>query len=358
MQYKFTDRLKHAWNVFKSRDPTDYMRKDWYGLSDSEYRPGYGRGYFGAASDKSIVTAIKNRIAVDAAQVDIQHVRLDDNNRFLEVVPSGLNRCLSIEANIDQTGRAFRLDIFMSLLDEGVIALVPIDTDLSPDKTGGYDILNLRVGKITQWKAKSVQVSVYNENTGKREEIFVPKKTVAIVENPFYAVMNEPNSTFQRLIHKLALLDSVDEQASQGKLDLIIQLPYVVKGETRRQQALNRRKEIEEQLKTLGITDFISISAEEGLNIDKLEDAIVDYYNELGGGASEGLLITNSRHYSKFSKACKKLALALDALDNGLGTEVCASALRACLDEIGEVTGKTVSATLADTIFSRFCIGK
>ena len=248
MQYKFTDRLKHAWNVFKSRDPTDYMRKDWYGLSDSEYRPGYGRGYFGAASDKSIVTAIKNRIAVDAAQVDIQHVRLDDNNRFLEVVPSGLNRCLSIEANIDQTGRAFRLDIFMSLLDEGVIALVPIDTDLSPDKTGGYDILNLRVGKITQWKAKSVQVSVYNENTGKREEIFVPKKTVAIVENPFYAVMNEPNSTFQRLIHKLALLDSVDEQASQGKLDLIIQLPYVVKGETRRQQALNRRKEIEEQL--------------------------------------------------------------------------------------------------------------
>ncbi len=250
MQYSFTDRLKHAWNVFKSRDPTEYWNrnKSLYDYLDSDYRPGTYRSYSGFGSDRSIVTAIKNRIAVDAAQVDIQHVRLDDNDRYLEKLDSGLNRCLSIEANIDQTGRAFRLDIFMTLLDEGVVALIPVDTDLNPDRTGGYDIETIRVGKILDWYAKNVRVSVYNENTGKREEIVVPKKTIAIVENPFYAVMNEPNSTFQRLTHKLALLDSVDEQASAGKLDLIIQLPYVVKGETRRQQALNRRKEIEEQL--------------------------------------------------------------------------------------------------------------
>lgn len=248
MQYSFKDRLKHAWNVFKSRDPTEYQSRDWQSYATSEYRPGMNHAYFGSLGDRSIVTAIKNRIAVDAAQVDIQHVRLDDNNRYVETLPSNLNRCLSIEANIDQTGRAFRLDIFMSLLDEGVIALVPIDTDLNPDKTGGYDILSMRVGRITEWRAKSVQVSVYNEETGRREEVVVPKKTVAIVENPFYSVMNEPNSTFQRLIHKLALLDSVDEQASAGKLDLIIQLPYVVKGELRREQAAKRREEIEKQL--------------------------------------------------------------------------------------------------------------
>ena len=248
MQYSFTDRLKHAWNVFKSRDPTEGGNSNWRDYMDSDYRPGTYRSYWGTMSDRSIVASIKNRIAVDAAQVDIQHVRLDDNDRYLEKLDSGLNRCLSIEANIDQTGRAFRLDIFLSLLDEGVIALIPIDTDLNPDKTGGYDIETMRVGKIIDWYAKNVRVSVYDENTGKRKEVVVPKKTVAIVENPFYSVMNEPNSTFQRLSHKLALLDSVDEQASAGKLDLIIQLPYVVKGETRRQQAMNRRQEIEEQL--------------------------------------------------------------------------------------------------------------
>lgn len=248
MQYSFTDRLKHAWNVFKSRDPTEGGNNNWRDYMDSDYRPGAYRSYWGTMSDRSIVASIKNRIAVDAAQVDIQHVRLDDNDRYLEKLDSGLNRCLSIEANIDQTGRAFRLDIFLSLLDEGVIALIPIDTDLNPDKTGGYDIETIRVGKIIDWYAKNVRVSVYDENTGKRKEVVVPKKTVAIVENPFYSVMNEPNSTFQRLSHKLALLDSVDEQASAGKLDLIIQLPYVVKGETRRQQAMNRRQEIEDQL--------------------------------------------------------------------------------------------------------------
>ena len=246
MAIKFTDRLKHAWNVFKSRDPTDYYPRVGYG--GTSYRPDYNRKYYPAAADRSIVTAIKNRIAVDAAQVQLQHVRLDEDDRFLEVVDSGLNRCLSIEANIDQTGRAFRLDIFMSLLDEGVIAIVPIDTTFDPEVTGTYSITNMRVGKIVQWYPKHIGVEVYNEDTGQRQEIIVPKKVAAVVENPFYAVMNETNSTFQRLIHKLALLDAVDEQSSSGKLDLIIQLPYVVKTEQRKKLANDRRQEIEQQL--------------------------------------------------------------------------------------------------------------
>lgn len=250
MELSFANRLKHAWNVFKSRDPTDERRmRDWsYGGLDG-YRPGYSGGaYFNALSDKSIVTALKNRIAVDAAQVVIQHVRLDENDRYVETIDSGLNRCLNLEANIDQTGRAFRLNIFLSLLDEGAIALVPIDTTFDPEISGTYSINNMRVGKIVEWRSKMVKVNVYNENTGLREDVIVPKKIVAIVENPFYSIMNEPNSTFQRLIHKLALLDAVDEQSSSGKLDLIIQLPYVVKTEQKRQQAEIRRNEIERQL--------------------------------------------------------------------------------------------------------------
>ena len=246
MQYSIGERLKHAWNVFKSRDPTQYV-KDYIG-GGSEYRPDLNRRYYRDSGDRSIVTAIKNRIAVDAAQVDLQHVRLDDNGRFLELIDSGLNRCLSLSANIDQTGRALRLDIFMSLLDEGVIAIVPVDTTFDPEITGTYDIKSLRVGKITQWYPKHVIVQLYDENTGRRQEIAVPKTVAAIVENPFYAVMNAPNSTFQRLIHKLALLDAVDEQSSSGKLDLIVQLPYTVKTELRRQQADQRRKDIVSQL--------------------------------------------------------------------------------------------------------------
>lgn len=250
MELSFANRLKHAWNVFKSRDPTDERRmRDWsYGGLDG-YRPGYISGaYYNALSDKSIVAVLKNRIAVDAAQVVIQHVRLDENDRYLETIDSGLNRCLNLEANIDQTGRAFRLNIFLSLLDEGAVALVPIDTTFDPEISGTYSINNMRVGRIVEWRSKMVKVNVYNENTGLREDIIVPKKIVAIVENPFYSIMNEPNSTFQRLTHKLALLDAVDEQSSSGKLDLIIQLPYVVKTEQKRQQAEIRRNEIERQL--------------------------------------------------------------------------------------------------------------
>lgn len=248
MNYSFTDRLKHAWNVFKSRDPTDYSRdyRQYYG--GDAYRPDYNKPRFGSASDRSIVTAIKNRIAVDSAQVDIQHVKLDDSGRYVETIDSGLNYCLNTEANIDQTGRALRLDMFMSLLDYGVIAIVPVDTTFDPEISGTYQISNMRIGKVMQWYPQMVRVELYNEKTGNREEVLVPKKIVAIVENPFYSVMNAPNSTFQRLTHKLALLDAVDEQASAGKLDLIIQLPYVVKTETRKQQANQRRKDIEDQL--------------------------------------------------------------------------------------------------------------
>ena len=248
MDYPFIDRLKHAWNVFKSRDPTDYSRdyRQYYG--GDAYRPDYSRPRFGSASDRSIIVAIKNRIAVDSAQIVIQHVKLDENDRYTETINSGLNYCLNTEANIDQTGRAFRLDIFMSLLDDGVIAIVPVDTTLDPEATGSYQINDMRVGKITQWYPQMVRIQLYNEKTGNREEVLVPKKIVAIVENPFYSVMNAPNSTFQRLTHKLALLDAVDEQSSAGKLDLIIQLPYVVKTEQRKAQANQRRKDIEEQL--------------------------------------------------------------------------------------------------------------
>lgn len=248
MNYSFTDRLKHAWNVFKSRDPTDYQRDYRQYFGGDAYRPDYSRPRFGSASDRSIIASIKNRIAVDAAQVDIQHVKLDDSNRYVETISSGLNYCLNTEANIDQTGRAFRLDIFMSLLEDGVIAIVPVTTSDDPEATGSYQITNMRVGKITQWYPQVVRVQLYNEKTGNRQEVLIPKKVVAIVENPFYSVMNAPNSTFQRLTHKLALLDAVDEQSSAGKLDLIIQLPYVVKTETRKQQADKRRQEIEEQL--------------------------------------------------------------------------------------------------------------
>lgn len=246
MAIKFTDRLKHAWNVFKSRDPTYYSRNYVGGLS--EWRPDINRRYYRDSGDRSIVTAIKNRIAVDAAQVELQHVKIDDNGRFVELIDSGLNRCLSLSANVDQTGRALRLDIFMSLLDEGVIAIVPVDTTFDPEVTGTYQIKTMRIGKVVQWYPKHVIVQLYDENTGRRREIAVPKTVAAIVENPFYAVMNAPNSTFQRLIHKLALLDSVDEQSSSGKLDLIVQLPYTVKTETRRQQADQRRRDIVNQL--------------------------------------------------------------------------------------------------------------
>ena len=236
-------RFKNAWNAFFNRDPTPIFDNSG---NSSSYRPDRYRPTRG--NERSIITAINNRIAIDVAAIPIRHVRLDEDGGYLNTIDSGLNNCLNLEANLDQTGRAFIQDAVLSMLDEGCVALVPTVTDVNPDYTDSYDIYEIRTGKITEWYPKKVKVEVYNDNTGRKQQIIRPKRKVAIIENPMYSVMNEPNSTMQRLIRKLKLLDAVDEQSSSGKLDLIIQLPYVVKTETRRQQAENRRKEIEEQL--------------------------------------------------------------------------------------------------------------
>lgn len=242
MGMSFGSRLKHAWNAFTGTDYTTYQ----------DVGPGYSsrpdRIRLTKGNERSIITSVYNRIALDVAALNVQHIRLDENGRFLSVIQDGLNTCLTVEANIDQTARAFIQDIVVSMLDEGCVAIVPVDTTYDPSVTGSYDIQTMRVGKILDWYPQHVRVRLYNERTGAKENILVPKSTVAIVENPLYAVVNEPNSTMQRLIRKLNLLDVIDEQSGSGKLDLIIQLPYVIKTEAKRQQAENRRKDIEAQL--------------------------------------------------------------------------------------------------------------
>lgn len=237
----FTDRIVHAWNAFMNKDPTRYDGRG------SSYRP--DRVRFSRGNERSIITAVFNRIAIDAAAIDIKHVQLDENNRYISDKKSSLNDCLTVEANIDQTGRAFRQDIYMSMLDEGCVAIVPIETkDNGPEICNSFDILSMRTARVVEWHPDWVKLDVYNEFEGHKQEINLSKKAVSIVENPLYSVINEPNSVAQRLIRKLNLLDAVDEQSSSGKLDLIIQLPYVVRNETRRQQAEQRRRDIEEQL--------------------------------------------------------------------------------------------------------------
>ena len=243
MEQSFGSRLKHAWDVFRSREPTRYY-------SDTGpsyyYRP--DRVRFTRGNERSIVTSVYNRIALDVSSISIKHCKLDENGRYMSDINSGLNECLNLQANIDQTGRAFIQDVVMSMLDEGCVALVPVDTTFDPELTGSYDIQSMRTGKIIEWYPEHVKVQVYNEKTGKKEDVTVPKSIVAIIENPLYAVINEPNSTMQRLVRKLSLMDVTDEQTASGKLDLIIQLPYVIKTEARRQQADQRRKDIEMQL--------------------------------------------------------------------------------------------------------------
>ena len=241
---KFTDRIKHSWNAFLNRDPT-YNYRDLGGPSYG-YRP--DRMRFTRGNERSIVTSVYNRIALDAASIDIMHVQLDKDGRFESIRESALNECLTKNANIDQTGRAFIQDVVMSMLDEGCVAIVPVDTTFNPDVTNSYDINTMRTAKIVEWYPAHVKVNLYNDRTGRKEDLILPKKTVAIIENPLYAVINEPNSTMQRLIRKLNLLDVIDEQSGSGKLDLIIQLPYVIKTDARRQQAEQRRKDIEMQL--------------------------------------------------------------------------------------------------------------
>lgn len=242
---KFTDRLSHAWNAFMNRDPTPYTYRHEEMVSYS-YRPDHFRLTRG--NERSVVTAIYNRLALDVASINIKHIREDSNGYFIETIESDLNNCLTVEANKDQTARAFIQDVCMSMFDEGVVAIVPVDTSVNPRITGSYDIHSLRTGKIVEWYPDMVKVNVYNDRKGKREDIICYKKNVAIIENPLYYIMNEPNSTLQRLIRKLNLLDVIDEQNGSGKLDLIIQLPYVIKTEARRSQAEQRRKEIEMQL--------------------------------------------------------------------------------------------------------------
>lgn len=241
----FTDILRHGWNAFRNnRDPTNNHHWDTgVGYSNRPDRPRLSRG-----NERSIITAVFNRIAMDAAQVTLMHCKLDNDGRFVSEIDSKLNNCLNLEANLDQTGRAFKHDMYLSLLDEGSIAAVPVDTTFDPDVTGSYDIETMRVGRIVEWFPHKVRVKLYNENTGEKEDVIVPKKSTAIMENPLYAVVNEPNSTLKRLIRKLNLLDAIDEQSGSGKLDLIIQLPYVIKSDARRQQAEDRRNDIEKQL--------------------------------------------------------------------------------------------------------------
>ena len=238
----FVSRLKHGWNAFMNRDPT-YNHAIGPSYSYRPDRPRFTRG-----NERSIVTSVFNRIALDVAAISMQHCILDDNGRFVEVVNSKLNNCLTLEANLDQTARAFVQDVVMSMFDEGCVAMVPVDTTFDPEITSSYDVLSIRTGKIIDWYPEHVKVRVYNEKTGRKEEVILPKSAVGIVENPLFAVVNEPNSTGQRLIRKLNLLDQIDEQSGSGKLDLIIQLPYVIKTDARRDQAERRRKDIENQL--------------------------------------------------------------------------------------------------------------
>lgn len=237
------DRLKHAWNTFKNKDPTQV---NWNIGPSYGYRP--DRMRYTRGNERSIVTAVYNRIAMDVAAVNLKHIRLDENDRYKETIDSGLNNCLSVEANLDQTGRAFIQDLVASMLDEGCVAAVPTDADDEPEDSGNFKVYTLRTGKILEWYPRYVKVEVYNEQEGQRQQIIIPKSTVPLIENPMYSVMNEPNSIYQRLVRKLTLLDVVDEQTSSGKLDLIIQLPYIIKTEARREQAEKRRRDIEKQL--------------------------------------------------------------------------------------------------------------
>ena len=241
---KLLDSLKHAFNVFAydATARTPPIEGASYGYNPSRYRLHLG-------NEKSIINAICNRMAIDAASIDINHVDLDDDRRFKDVRNSKLNQCLTVEANIDQSGRAFIQDVVLSMLDEGVVAVVPVDTDLNPDVTGGYDILSLRTGRITQWYPKSVKIELYDERDGNKKEVTVNKANVAIIENPLYSVMNEHNSTMQRLIRKLALMDGIDEEVGSGNLNLLVQLPYAVKTDLQKQTALDRITLLEDQLK-------------------------------------------------------------------------------------------------------------
>jgi len=288
-------RIKHAWNSFVSSEETPELAYQFGPSFVTSGRP--DRPRFRPNSERTIISSIYTRLSIDVAGVRIEHCRIDENGQYLDTIDSGLNNCLNIEANIDQGGRHFRQDMALTLFQEGSIAIVPVDTTLDPTNSGNWDIKTMRVGQIIQWYPKHVKIRAYNENSGRQEEIILPKATVAIVENPFYSVMNESNSTLQRLIHKLSLLDHVDEISSSGKLDIIIQLPYVVKSEAKKAQAQNRRKELEDQLSgsTYGIaytdgTEKITQlnRAVENNLLEQVKYLKTELFNELG--LTEGIM--------------------------------------------------------------------
>lgn len=303
----FGARLKHAWNAFTDSDSAQGRPIDTVGGGGSYFMSRQDRTPRRFSSERTIISSILTRIGIDVAAIPMRHVRTDDQNRYLEDINSGLDSCLTLEANIDQAGRAFRQDVAMSVMDDGVAAVVPVDTTLSPEESGGFDIKTLRVGRIVDWRPKHVRVSLYNEERGMREDITLPKKMVAIIENPLYSVMNEPNSTLQRLIRKLNLLDELDEKSASGKLDLIIQLPYVIKTEARRQQAEQRRKDIEFQLSgskygvayTDGTEKVVQLNrAVENTLLPQIQELKSQLYAELGltpevmnGTADESVMI-------------------------------------------------------------------
>lgn len=313
----FGSRVKHAWNAFLNKDPTNSYHHD-LGMSYS-YRP--DRPRLTRGNERSIVTSVFTRIATDVAQIDIKHVRLDDNGRFLEEMNTGLNNCLSVEANIDQTGRAFIFDAVMSMFDEGVVALAPIDTYGNPDISDSYDIHSLRTGKIVKWHPRHVVVNVYNDRTGVREDLVFDKRKVGIIENPFYAVINEPNSTMQRLIRKLNILDAIDEQSGSGKLDLIIQLPYTVKTETKRQQAESRRESMESQLQNSKYGVAYIDSTERVIQLNRPVDnnlmSQIEYltrmlYSQLG--ISQGIMEGTADEQTRLSYDTRIVEVILTAL--------------------------------------------
>lgn len=302
MDYTFNERLKNAWNAFRSRGPS-YIPK-YTGEISSYYRPDLNR--YNIGNERSIIYSVYNRIALDVASVDIRHDRVGENDQYIETIQSTLNNILTLDANMDQTGRAFIQDIVLSMFDEGSVAVVPVDTSISPINRDSYDILTMRVGKITQWYPSQVQVYLYNDRTGQKEYVLVPKHMCAIIQNPYYAVMNLPNSTAKRLIYKLNILDAIDEQSRGGKLDLIIQLPYVVKSQTRKEQAELRRKEIEMQLTSskygIAYTDGtekviqLNRSVENNL-LPQIQELKKELYSQLGiteeimnGSASESVM--------------------------------------------------------------------
>lgn len=269
---RFTERLVHGWNAFMNKDPT---------MTYVDYGQAYGRNPSRArltrGNDRSIINAVYNRIALDAAAIDISHCKMDDSNRYMYDMPSGLNECLKISANTDQTGRALIQDIVMSMLDEGVVAVVPVETDINPEISGSWDVTQLRTARIVEWYPQHVKVYMYDERDAQKKEIVLPKANVAIIENPFYSVMNEPNSTMQRLVRKLNLSDIIDEQTGSGKLNVIIQLPYTIKTEARRAQAEARRKDLETQLSTSKYGIAYADSAEHVTQLNRsLENHIMD----------------------------------------------------------------------------------